>query len=107
MTQEMIAQLNQQLAETVIEAPLVLETERESGRLQNPDFRHGFAHSVLKNSYNQAFNFAYSHQIPVPAVGPAFRFLLSDGSEYMVVQWGVTHPEIQAEIQAEWSVDCD
>jgi hypothetical protein len=106
-TEQRIAELNRQIAETVHESTLVLETENERRNLQNPDFRHGFAHNVLKNSFNQAFYFGYNNQIPTPPVGPAFRFLNADGTEYMTVQWGVTHPDIQAEIEAEWDVDCD
>ena len=101
------ALLNRRLADTVIESTLVCGTEGERSHLQHPDFRHGFVHQVLKDSHGQAFSFGYTHGIPTPPVGPAFRFLLADGMEFMTVQWGVTHPDIQAEILAGWDVDCD
>ncbi len=104
---ELLTQLNRQIAETTHDLPLETETGRETKRLQNPDFQHGFASQVLKRSYNEAFNFSCTYRIPVPPVGPKFRFTLPDGTDYMTIQWGATHPEIQAEILAEWSVDCD
>jgi hypothetical protein len=96
--------LEKQLASKIYEIPLFFE-ENEIKTSQNPDFVHGFVYTTLKESYNKAFNFAYQNQIKVPAKGPIIKFILPDGSIYLTVQWGVTHKEIQAEIEEEFLVD--
>ena len=90
---------------TLAETQHVVVLNEIHARMHHPDFRHGFAYNYLTQSRNQAFNFAYAQQIPVPSVGPEFRITLPNGDEYMRVQWGVTHLDIQCEINDEPDFD--
>lgn len=94
------------ISDQVFKTTLTIESEREHKLIaeRNEYFMRGFVRRVLAESYDKAFNWAMQQKLKrVPLVGPRFVFTLPDGSIFAEVQWGVTHRDIQDEIEEAWS----